>query len=118
MTVTVGLVWVGVIGLVGRRGLAELIFRWQNGAATATLTPQVNQVVRSTPLGLPCSGPEGYSAASPGLRLRLPLLLWPQSGYVPAPRGGGRLGDFPVLPRYTLRGGARPKVGRSGIVSP
>ena len=34
---------------------ADLIFRWQNGVPIAPVNPRLSQVVRSTPLGVPCS---------------------------------------------------------------
>jgi hypothetical protein len=34
---------------------ADLVFKWQNGVLIAPVNPRLSQVVRSTPLGVPCS---------------------------------------------------------------
>jgi hypothetical protein len=79
---------------------ADLVFRWQNGVPIAPAGPQASQVVRSTPLGMPCSELQEYNAPRPR--------FCPQSGYayVPAvPRSGSQLGGFPVPPGILFREG-------------
>jgi hypothetical protein len=42
--------------------------------------------------------------------MSLRLHMCPQSGYVPVSPRGSQLSGFPVLPRYTLPGGASAKL--------
>jgi hypothetical protein len=53
------------------RQRAGLIFRWRNGVPIAPVDPRLSQVVRSTPLGVPCSELQeaAYNAPRPGLRM-------------------------------------------------
>jgi hypothetical protein len=39
----------------GKPEQADLVFKWQNGVLIAPVNPRLSQVVRSTPLGVPCS---------------------------------------------------------------
>jgi hypothetical protein len=79
-------------------GLADLIFRWQNGVLIATVPPPSSQVARSTPLGIPCYGLPVHGAPRPGLRMSLRLRFCAQSGYVPVPPRGSQLGGLRVPP--------------------
>jgi len=90
--------------------MAHLVFNQPKFLLTVAVGLRLSQVVRSTALGVLFPELPGYSAPCPRLLMSPRLLRFRQSGYVQPPPSARRLSGFPVLPRYTLSGGASTKL--------
>jgi hypothetical protein len=77
-------------GFGGRWAL--FVFNQQNPLPIATVDPRPSQVVRSAPLGVPCSELQQHNAPRPGLHIPLRLCFCALPGFHPGATAGGEVG--------------------------